>query len=436
MSRIAVRNRQRGFSLVELLISLAVLVIILVGVLQLFDLHSRIARTQTNVADMQQSLREGQNEMVRLIRMSGRGMLPAAHTALTQPVTVAERKLLPNGISVEVINDAAADATVGGNDVVEGTDVLIIRGAISSPIYLVDTVDVGNFVLTDADADDIPEEGVIKNVSSTPKADRLPVDGSELQKALTEDLTASGGDPAALVLVSPVDNGIYAVVEVDQDTSSFTGDPTAVWSADIGFKVSGGTNTAEYNKLSPKGAYPKELKTIAYVGLLDEYRFYVREETYTAAPGITELAPSLSVARYYPGTNKARPNEGSIDIADNILDLQIVLGIDLDQNGFINPEADPPDPANDEWLFNADGDTDAGGDVDPKDWDDRELYYLRINTVARTDRPDLDFVSAALDWIEDRSWGEPAVPGNDQARHDRRFRRRLMQTTIDLRNLS
>ena len=51
------RARQAGFSLVELLVALAILVLILVGVLQLFDMHSRIARTQTNVADMQQSLR-------------------------------------------------------------------------------------------------------------------------------------------------------------------------------------------------------------------------------------------------------------------------------------------------------------------------------------------------------------------------------------------
>ncbi|MGB5813706.1 MAG: hypothetical protein WBH75_19795, partial [Thermoanaerobaculia bacterium] len=69
-------------------------------------------------------------------------------------------------------------------------------------------------------------------------------------------------------------------------------------------------------------------------------------------------------------------------------------------------------------------------------WQDRLLYYLRVNTLARTDRPDLDFVSEPLDLIEDRDWNEPAVPGSDQARRERMHRRRLMQTTIDLRNLS
>lgn len=434
MTARAVFKRQRGFSLVELLVALTILVLILVGVLELFDLHSRVARVQTNVADMQQSLRVGQNEMVKLIRMAGRGMLPAAHTTQTQPVTVADRKLLPNGISVEVLNDAAVDATVGGNDVVEGTDVLIIRGAISSPIYLIDSVQTGNFVLTDADADNIPESGIINNVSSTPKADRLPLDGTALQEALTEDLVASGNDPAALVLVSPVANSIYAVVEVDQGNSTFTGDPLGVWSASIGFIVStgaGGINTDKYNQLSPRGGYPQELQTFAYVALFEEYRFYVREEFSVPGDSTTELMPALSVARYYPGTDKFRNNEGAIDIADNILDLQITLGIDLDQDGLIDPEADPPVPDADEWLYN-----DAGDDIDPTTWQDRELYYLRINTLARTDRPDLDFISEALDFIEDRSWSEPAVPGSDAARRERMHRRRLMQTVVDMRNLS
>jgi hypothetical protein len=421
---------------VELLVALAILVMILVGVLQLFDLHSRIARTQINVADMQQSLRVSQNEMIKLVRMAGRGMLPAAHTTLTAPGTVADQKRLPNGISVEVLPNVADGTQVGGNDVVPGTDVLIIRGVISSPIYLVDTVQTANFVFNDTNGDEIPDNGQILNISSTPKVDRLPLDGTPLQKAI-QDVSASPAVLAPLVLVSPVSDGIYAVVEIDSDESksSFSGDPNGAWSADIGFKASAGTRTVDYAKLSPKGTFPKELRTIAYVALLDEYRFYVREEY--AIPGDTtsELMPALSVARYFPGTNTVRPGEGSVDIADNILDLQITLGIDLDQDGIINPEADPADPANDEWLFNHESET-TDLDATKTAWQDRLLYYLRINTLARTDRPDLDYVSEPLDTIEDRDWNEPDVPGSNQARRERMHRRRLMQTTIDLRNLS
>ncbi|MGB6000302.1 MAG: prepilin-type N-terminal cleavage/methylation domain-containing protein [Thermoanaerobaculia bacterium] len=433
------RARQGGFSLVELLVALAILVLILVGVLQLFDMHSRIARTQTNVADMQQSLRVSQNEMIKLVRMAGRGMLPAAHTTLTKPG--ADEKLLPNGISVEVLPNVADGTQMGGNDVVPGTDVLIIRGVISSPIYLVDTVQTANFVFNDTNGDEIPDNGVIKNIRSTPKVDRLPIDGSPLKKAI-EDSKAATPVLASLVLVSPVSDGIYAVVEIDPATSNWPAadypgesDPTGAWSADVGFKSSAGTLTADYAKLSPKGAFPKELRTIAYLAPLDEYRFYVREEYAIPADTTSELMPALSVARYFPGSNTVRPGEGSVDIADNILDLQVTLGIDLDQDGVINPEADPADPANDEWLFNHDSET-TDLDATKTTWQDRLLYYLRVNTLARTDRPDLDFVSEPLDLIEDRDWNEPAVPGSDQARRERMHRRRLMQTTIDLRNLS
>ena len=117
------------------------------------------------------------------------------------------------------------------------------------------------------------------------------------------------------------------------------------------------------------------------------------------------------------------------------LDLQVTLGIDLDQDGIIDPEADPAVPATDEWLFN---DASEASDLPATKiaWQDRLLFYLRVNTLARTDRPDLDYVSEPLDTIEDRDWNEPAVPGSDQARRERMHRRRLMQTTIDLRNLS
>ena len=427
--------RQGGFSLLELLVALAILVLILVGVLQLFDLHSRIARTQTNVADMQQSLRVSQNEMIKLVRMAGRGMLPVAHTTLTKPGT--DEKLLPNGIAVEVLPNVADGTQVGGNDVVPGTDVLIIRGVISSPIYLVDAVQTANFVFPN----DPIDQGVIRNVRSTPKVDRLPLDGTPLQKAIQE---AKDPNPqlAALVLVSPVSDGIYAVVEIDPETSNwpaadFPGesDPTGAWSADVGFKATAGTHTTDFNKLSPKGAYPQELRTIAYLAPLEEYRFYVREEYAIPSDETSELMPALSVAHYYPGTNTELPGEGSVDIADNILDLQVTLGIDLDQDGIINPEADPADPTIDEWLFNHESET-TDLDATKTTWQDRLLYYLRVNTLARTDRPDLDFVSEPLDTIEDRDWSEPAVPGSDQARRERMYRRRLMQTTIDLRNLS
>ena len=49
-----------GFTLVELLVSMLVLVLVLVGVLELFDLNNKLARSQMQLAGMQQSIRISQ----------------------------------------------------------------------------------------------------------------------------------------------------------------------------------------------------------------------------------------------------------------------------------------------------------------------------------------------------------------------------------------
>ena len=395
------RARQAGFSLVELLVALAILVLILVGVLQLFDMHSRIARTQTNVADMQQSLRVSQNEMIKLVRMAGRGMLPVAHTTLTKPGS--DEKLLPNGISVEVLPNVADGTQMGGNDVVPGTDVLIIRGVISSPIYLVDTVQTANFVFNDTDGDEIPDNGVIKNVRSTPKVDRLPIDGSPLKKAI-EDSKAATPILHTLVLVSPVSDGIYAVVEIDPATSNWP-------AADYAGEDDPDRGLERRRRLQGQGRHPhRRLRQALAQGGVSQGAAHHRLSG--PAGRVSLLRPRGVNTRYrppspswrrpcrWPATSRAptpvRPGEGSVDIADNILDLQVTLGIDLDQDGIINPEADPADPANDEWLFNR-RETRTPISMPLPTWQDRLLYYLRVNTLARTDRPDLDFVSEPLD---------------------------------------
>ena len=50
-------SRQRGFTLIEVTVSLIVTVIVLLGVLALFDFSNKLTRVQTNISDMQQSLR-------------------------------------------------------------------------------------------------------------------------------------------------------------------------------------------------------------------------------------------------------------------------------------------------------------------------------------------------------------------------------------------
>ena len=100
-------RRQAGFTLIEMIVSLIVLVQIIGVALLLFQFNGRVTRTQTRLSEMQQSLRVGQNEMVRMVRMVGRGglqrfwfgntaerVLPELHCSLltlrpSDPVVVA-----------------------------------------------------------------------------------------------------------------------------------------------------------------------------------------------------------------------------------------------------------------------------------------------------------------------------------------------------------
>ena len=57
--------RSAGFTVMELAVSMLVLVVVLLGMLSLFDFSNRLSHVQTNVADMQQALRIAQQDAVR-----------------------------------------------------------------------------------------------------------------------------------------------------------------------------------------------------------------------------------------------------------------------------------------------------------------------------------------------------------------------------------
>ena len=59
-------RRQAGFTLIEMIVSLIVLVQIIGVALLLFQFNGRVTRTQTRLSEMQQSLRVGQQLALRV----------------------------------------------------------------------------------------------------------------------------------------------------------------------------------------------------------------------------------------------------------------------------------------------------------------------------------------------------------------------------------
>ena len=140
MRATTLRSHERGFTLVELLVTLVILVVVLLGVLEIFDMATHVARVQTEVADMQQSLRSVQYDMVRMLRMAGRGNLPSE---VAQPMLPAAAPpfSLPQGLAVGAADNASGTTYVDdpgkAHKVLPGTDVLTIRGVLTTPVYTV-----------------------------------------------------------------------------------------------------------------------------------------------------------------------------------------------------------------------------------------------------------------------------------------------------------
>ena len=408
-------RKERGFTVVEMVVSLLVTIVLILGVLALFDFANRLSRVQTNVSDMQQSMRVSLQSAVRMVRMAGRGGLPLG--------------TLPAGLGLAVQNNVPAGTLIGGAltpPVLEGTDILTVRGVLSNSIWQINSANPASFTLAAG-----PTSGTVVIGAATPTG--ILHDREVLRTAV------NNGVPEALVLVSPRDAAIYAVVELNPATSNVSG--TGDWT--IGFRITGGTHTASYLPLSSGGGWNAALTNVAFVGLLEEYRFYVRDERTG-----TDTGPRFSRARVFPGTQAPHRTENgpllkpeehpswTQDIADNILDLQVAFGFDTAQGGgaMTDDEGDAGDDdrifesadgRDDDWLYN---DTQA---FNPMAWNGRQLYFVRLSVLARTDRRDPQYQSSRVTRIEDHNLTAAAV----NQRTERMYRRRLLQTVIDMRNL-
>jgi len=89
------RRPPAGFALVEMMIATAILLGLVVGIYGLLDSSTRIAKQETLVAEAQQSVRAGIQELVRIVRQAragqlyyGNAILPVANNiAGGQPIT-------------------------------------------------------------------------------------------------------------------------------------------------------------------------------------------------------------------------------------------------------------------------------------------------------------------------------------------------------------
>jgi prepilin-type N-terminal cleavage/methylation domain-containing protein len=87
-----IRSRQQGFSLLELVIGMAIFLLVLLAVYQLFDTGSATYRSGQRKADVQQNARVALDQIAREIRMAGYfpENFPTATLVNPQPIQVAQ----------------------------------------------------------------------------------------------------------------------------------------------------------------------------------------------------------------------------------------------------------------------------------------------------------------------------------------------------------
>lgn len=423
-------SRQSGFSLIELLIGMVIAIEILVAAFTIFDVHNRMARVQIQVTDLQQSLRVAQYDMVRTTRMAGRGGL--ASTFRVDPDDISVPWL--RGLAVEVRDNVADggdnEVALGVNEAlaIPGTDILTVRGCLSGQLFQMDPSNPGDYSATAL---------TVRKL--------LP---SGREQDLDQLLEASFAGP--LLLQSAISRGTFAVAEV----TAVGGDANAVT-----FTI---TFASELPQPNPLVVAPAADFVPGFVCGLEEYRYYVRE---TLGDDLSPVKPRLARARMIPGTELPYDEDDAnltLDLADDIFDLQVALGFDTDYDSAGSATGsfdDDPNTTGVDDLF-YEGATDAARGSD--DWfgnssadvaTDIEyrvngaiparpvrLYYVRITTLGRTARPDPKYKApdfdpvAGEDFIENHDYDDsPSI--DFKSYENRAYRHRILRTVVDLRNI-
>jgi prepilin-type N-terminal cleavage/methylation domain-containing protein len=420
-------TRSAGFTLVEMVITLMILVVVLLGVMALFDMASKISRVQSDVADVQQTLRAAQYDMVRMIRMAGRGSLPIQGPVPPGgPPWPAPDWTLPNGIGVQVQNNVADNTFIDPGDdtrrVLRGTDVVTVRGVITTAVC---TVVDDSFTYNSTPGPTFGRGSMrVQNVARN----GIPVPQSlaALDHAVTNRI------PEALVIVSPIDDSYYHIVELDPGASSVdardgSGNATLMT---IAFRASpgDGTRTAAYWELSGSN-WDTPLVDAAVMGIVEEYRYWVEDVRDVLGDQTSQVSPTLVRSRVFPGTNDPR-GAGNLaqPVAEHVTDLQVALGIETGGASAFEPAEDGT--ADDEWLYN-----NAGDDDQLSRWRTGKLFYLRLSTTTVAPRLDRDYLGPANETLEDHTYVVPDPGTASPATPDRRHRRRTLRTVIDMRNL-
>jgi len=368
------RRRNRGFSLIELVVSMAVLGLISYFLTELLVRQSRTYTVVDDVTETQQNLRAVTSLLERELRSTG--------------------FLVPEGAAVCGYDTGGSGAADNAPDVlfVSDADALDPAGVTSLTTQAADVL--GGY----GDGDGI----------ETLQLSSLVVDANPFY-----DLDGDGvADSDFLFTAAPARSG--GVIVVDR-TNPAAGAACGVITA---INVGASTVTVDFNvAFAPNapglpGAAPAGMPL--GVGAVDLVA--VPAHVYWINPNGANGAPQLI-------------RDGMV-LANDVEDLQIAMFYDTDDDGIVDPLA-PGDPPPFHSALEYPGSAAAGSEYESRLWDNSELREIRVTVVARTRSQDPDVMAnpnlanSVRQGFENRPAGVVADG----------FRRRSITLTVQPRNV-
>jgi len=334
-------SRERGFSLVEMLGSMVIMIVVMVAALTMFDRSNRMAKVETSVSDAQQNSRFASYQLVREARMAGAGGVPASVGNVQLGVTLsigtssyhgatATKHLVNNVNSInDVVCIGGACGSAGAHHIKKGTDALHIRGVISSVVFDLGTssFDTGTGTLVIHACTKFPDPTASLTAPCYPNGLN---DVSQFQ-------SWSDANPKLWVMSDGLGNTGVALVTHAAWLNN--GDGTGKDNATLTLS----TANAYANSLNSSGAFPVGLTTPTRGGVLDDVLYFVDDGT---AAGVTcgsanqsdspgPCHPQLAEAQWGATTGCTVSAEEPFacatvtPVADDIEDMQIAYGDDF-----------------------------------------------------------------------------------------------------------
>jgi prepilin-type N-terminal cleavage/methylation domain-containing protein len=477
-------SSRRGYSLIEMLVSLAILSILLVGLLALMDTSVRVQAVEGGVSDAQQGVRYAATRLTSLVRMTAAGGVAPTMAILPANNVTAGTTLTDNLTSAVT------------HPVREGTDMLRFRGVISGPLFGLQLGDVtvngaGNTVVTihPVNGNCYYNNAAFATLTYAPCETVKPPVGSDSFKQVMAAWAAANA--------SGVTAGeVYVIVSGAQErdrASGFRGMPTynvgkltevkefcdpanppvTECAATRGIEASnlpgGGSdlklrltldlndaNARKFNLGTGGPVFPMSILGAVHCGILDDYTVFVHDgaEGAEASPSSdsTRQHPYLGLARLW--TNGTTPTYEIQVLAEDVEDFQVAYGIDsgATPDGVISLTESATANA-DEWQGNVANETfpqvlDGNGAAVTNWWSSNPsnpayfhvdsffntttgvslLKLLKLAIVAKPVNADSKYTGPGALGISVMDSTATPVSTTD------RYRRRVLDFVVDLRN--